>query len=66
MEYSATKSATTTGSKIPAKTENGLGNDDPRARDQVGQNGMSISCLADMETLFEGQPTKKVSTTWGQ
>ncbi len=66
MEYSATKSATTTGSKIPAKTENGLNNDDPRARDQVGRSGMSISCLADMETLFEGQPIKKVSTAWGQ
>ena len=66
MEYPSAKSAATTGPEIPAKTENGLDNDDPRARDQVGRSGMSISCLADMETLFEGQPIKKVSTTWGQ
>ena len=43
-------------------TENGLDPDDPRAEDEVGQSGVNISSLADMETLFEGLPIDKVST----
>ncbi|MDY6853182.1 MAG: methylmalonyl-CoA mutase family protein [Thermodesulfobacteriota bacterium] len=47
---------------VDSVTENGLDPDDPRARDEVGQSGVSISSLADMETLFEGLPIDKVST----
>ena len=43
-------------------TENGLDPDDPRAEDEVGQSGVSVSSLADMEILFEGLPIDKVST----
>ena len=42
--------------------ENGLDPDDPRVQDEVGQSGVSISSLADMETIFEGLPIDKVST----
>jgi len=43
-------------------TENGLDPDDPRAEDEVGQSGVSVSSLADMETVFQGLPIDKVST----
>ena len=47
---------------VDSVTENGLAPDDPRAKDEVGQSGVSISSLADMETLFEGLPIDRVST----
>lgn len=47
---------------VDSVTENGLDPDDPRAEDEVGQSGVNICSLADMETLFEGLPIEKVST----
>ncbi|MEW6614838.1 MAG: methylmalonyl-CoA mutase family protein [Thermodesulfobacteriota bacterium] len=47
---------------VDSVTENGLDPDDPRAVDEVGQSGVSISSLADMEILFDGLPIDKVST----
>ena len=37
--------------------------DHPRSEGEVGKTGVSISSLADMETLFEGIPLDKVSTS---
>jgi methylmalonyl-CoA mutase N-terminal domain/subunit len=37
--------------------------DHPRSEGEVGKAGVSISSLADMETLFEGIPLDKVSTS---
>jgi methylmalonyl-CoA mutase N-terminal domain/subunit len=37
--------------------------DHPRARGEVGREGVSISTLADMERLFEGIPLDRVTTS---
>ena len=44
-------------------TQMGLDSDDPRAEGEVGQVGVAIDSLADMETLFEGIPLSEVSTS---
>ncbi|WP_018130311.1 acyl-CoA mutase large subunit family protein [Effusibacillus pohliae] len=44
-------------------TQIGYDADDPMARGEVGKVGVSISSLADMETLFKGIPLDKVSTS---
>ena len=44
-------------------TQIGYDADDPIALGEVGKVGVSISSLADMETLFEGIPLDKVSTS---
>jgi methylmalonyl-CoA mutase N-terminal domain/subunit len=41
----------------------GYDSDHPRAEGEVGKCGVAISSLADMETLFEGIPLDKVSTS---
>jgi len=40
-----------------------MDSDDERARGEVGQVGVAIDSLADMETLFEGIPLAEVSTS---
>jgi methylmalonyl-CoA mutase N-terminal domain/subunit len=37
--------------------------DHPRSEGEVGKTGVSVSSLADMETLFDGIPLDKVSTS---
>jgi len=44
-------------------TQMGMDSDDERARGEVGQVGVAIDSLADMETLFEGIPLAEVSTS---
>lgn len=44
-------------------TQIGYDADDPIALGEVGKVGVSISSLADMETLFQGIPLDKVSTS---
>jgi methylmalonyl-CoA mutase N-terminal domain/subunit len=44
-------------------TQIGYDADDPVAAGEVGKVGVSISSLADMETLFDGIPLDKVSTS---
>jgi len=41
----------------------GYDSDHPRALGEVGKCGVAISSLADMETLFDGIPLEKVSTS---
>ncbi len=41
----------------------GRDSDDPMSRGEVGKCGVAISSLADMETLFDGIPLDKVSTS---
>jgi methylmalonyl-CoA mutase, N-terminal domain len=41
----------------------GIDSDDPRALGEVGRTGVAIDSLADMETLFDGIPLDKVSTS---
>jgi methylmalonyl-CoA mutase N-terminal domain/subunit len=41
----------------------GLDSDDERAAGEVGQVGVAIDSLADMETVFEGIPLDRVSTS---
>ncbi len=41
----------------------GYDSDHPRSEGEVGKTGVAISSLADMETLFEGIPLDKVSTS---
>lgn len=42
----------------------GLDPDDPEARGKVGQVGVHISCLKDLEILFEGLPLDKVNASF--
>lgn len=44
-------------------TQIGYDSDSPYARGEVGKVGVAIDTLADMETLFEGIPLDKVSTS---
>jgi methylmalonyl-CoA mutase N-terminal domain/subunit len=44
-------------------TQMGMDSDDPRAEGEVGQVGVAIDSLADMETLFDGIPLGQVSTS---
>src|SRR5688572_17368614 len=44
-------------------TQMGLDSDDERAAGEVGQVGVAIDSLADMETVFDGIPLDKVSTS---
>ncbi len=44
-------------------TQIGYDADDPLASGEVGKVGVSISCLEDMERLFEGIPLDRVSTS---
>jgi methylmalonyl-CoA mutase N-terminal domain/subunit len=44
-------------------TQMGLDSDDERAAGEVGQVGVAIDSLADMETVFEGIPLDRVSTS---
>jgi methylmalonyl-CoA mutase N-terminal domain/subunit len=44
-------------------TQLGYDSDDPMALGEVGQVGVAIDSLRDMETLFEGIPLDKVSTS---
>jgi methylmalonyl-CoA mutase, N-terminal domain len=41
-------------------TQIGLDADDPMARDEVGQTGVALSSLADVELMFDGIPLDKV------
>jgi methylmalonyl-CoA mutase N-terminal domain/subunit len=45
-------------------TQIGLDSDNPLAEDDVGRVGVAIDTLADMETLFDGIPLKKISTNF--
>ncbi len=44
-------------------TQIGYDSDDPMAVGEVGQVGVAIDTLADMETMFEGIPLDKISTS---
>lgn len=44
-------------------TQMGLDSDDPLAEGEVGQVGVAIDSLADMEVLFDGIPLDKVTTS---
>ena len=44
-------------------TQMGLNSDDPLAEGEVGQVGVAIDSLADMETLFDGIPLDQVTTS---
>jgi len=44
-------------------TQLGLDSDHPMSRGEVGKVGVAIDSLADMETLFEGIPLDRVSTS---
>ena len=44
-------------------TQTGYDSDDPMAAGEVGQVGVAIDSLADMETLFEGIPLDEISTS---
>jgi methylmalonyl-CoA mutase N-terminal domain/subunit len=44
-------------------TQMGMDSDDERAEGEVGQVGVAIDSLADMETLFDGIPLVAVSTS---
>src|SRR5580692_10211381 len=45
-------------------TQLGMDSDDPEAIDDVGRVGVAIDTLADMETLFDGIPLDRVSTSF--
>ncbi|MGB2940498.1 MAG: methylmalonyl-CoA mutase family protein [Candidatus Dormiibacterota bacterium] len=44
-------------------TQMGLDSDDARSEGEVGQVGVAIDSLADMETLFDGIPMSEISTS---
>ncbi len=44
-------------------TQLGLDSDDPRAEGAVGRVGVAVDSLADMETIFQGIPLERVSTS---
>lgn len=41
----------------------GIDSDNPLSRGEIGKDGVAIDTLADMETLFDGIPLDKVSTS---
>jgi len=45
-------------------TLNGYDSDHPLARGEVGRAGVAVSCLPDMERLFEGIPIGSVTTSF--
>lgn len=45
-------------------TLEGYDSDDPKAEGEVGRCGVAISCLPDMEVLFDGIPVDKVTTSF--
>jgi methylmalonyl-CoA mutase, N-terminal domain len=45
-------------------TQLGLDSDDAQALDDVGRVGVAIDTLADMETLFDGIPIDRISTSF--
>ena len=45
-------------------TQMGLDSDEPLARPEVGKVGVAVASLADMETIFEGIPLDRVSTSF--
>jgi methylmalonyl-CoA mutase N-terminal domain/subunit len=45
-------------------TQMGLDSDDELARPEVGKVGVAVASLADMETIFEGIPLDRVSTSF--
>jgi methylmalonyl-CoA mutase N-terminal domain/subunit len=45
-------------------TQLGLDSDDPMAADDIGRVGVAIDTLADIETLFDGIPLDRVSTSF--
>jgi methylmalonyl-CoA mutase N-terminal domain/subunit len=45
-------------------TQMGLDPDDPKALGEVGRVGVSISTLRDMETLFDGLPLDRITTSF--
>jgi methylmalonyl-CoA mutase N-terminal domain/subunit len=44
-------------------TQLGLDSDDALAEGEVGKAGVSVSCLRDMEVLFDGIPLDRISTS---
>jgi len=60
--YKYEQGATGFSISVDSVTENGFDPDDPHAKDEVGQSGVNIASLADMDTLFEGLPIDKMST----
>lgn len=44
-------------------TQLGLDSDDPRSEGAVGRVGVAVDSLADMETVFDGIPLDRVSTS---
>src|SRR3990172_591609 len=44
-------------------TQIGLDSDDPNASAEIGQVGVAIDSLADMEAMFDGIPLDRVSTS---
>ncbi len=44
-------------------TQIGLDSDDPQAQGEVGRVGVAINSLEDMETMFEGIPLERVTTS---
>jgi methylmalonyl-CoA mutase N-terminal domain/subunit len=44
-------------------TQMGLDSDHPSARGEIGKVGVAIDTLADMETLFQGIPLAKITTS---
>ncbi len=44
-------------------TQMGLDSDNPRSQGEVGRVGVAIDSLADMETMFDGIPLDRVSTS---
>ncbi len=45
-------------------TIEGYDSDDPKAEGEVGRCGVAVSCLPDMEVLFNGIPIDKVTTSF--
>ncbi len=45
-------------------TQMGLDSDEPLARPEVGKVGVAVASLADMETIFDGIPLDRVSTSF--
>jgi methylmalonyl-CoA mutase N-terminal domain/subunit len=63
FRYLLTKGQTGLSVAFDLPTQIGLDSDHPRAAGEVGKVGVAIDSLEDMETLFDGIPLEKVSTS---
>lgn len=64
LRYLVEKGQTGLSVALDLPTQMGLDSDDPRANYEVGRLGVAVDCLADMESIYEGIPIERISSSF--